>query len=222
MPRLVLALLVSLLAACAAPTRPDLPTWQDCSDALANAAEVPGTSAEHTCGPGGAAQPAAQPAGPQEPENHIRPSTERRHRLITGVGITADPSTFLLGMQYDRMTSRDLIIGPAFQLGTSDNETFFSLTFNLKKEYEVMGRGRRPAIFPYIQVGAGIAYLEKDDAPGDNDDFGLLVNTGGGVRVPLDDGLSVSSTLLFNFIPGEIVDERFILSWQIAQVQFLF
>ena len=66
------------------------------------------------------------------------------------------------------------------------------------------------------------AYLEKENRPGDDDEFGLLLDFGVGLRFPIEERLSVSSTMIFNVVPGEVMDERFFFNWQVAQVEIHF
>jgi len=144
-------------------------------------------------------------------------------RLLIGIGFTTGPETFALGVQAD-IPVGELLIGPQLQVGVSGDDGFVALAFNVKKEIEVEIEVDDAAwsVFPFVQVGAGLAFLEKDNRSGDKEEFGALLNFGIGVRIPIDEQLFLSSTMLFNVIPGKIVDERFIYSWQVVQFEIRF
>lgn len=179
---------------------------------------------------------------PQDPRRHsngVRPKTvfedddvqvyasqrgDPDPRLLLGLGFTADPTAFNFSVQGDFPVGRSVIIGPLLQAAASDDEELLALTFNLKKEVEVNVEveGDSWSFYPSAQIGVGGAYLEKENRPGDDDDFGALVNFGLGLRAPLDRHVSVGTGILFNVMPGEVLDERFFFTWQVFQMSIDF
>ena len=84
------------------------------------------------------------------------------------------------------------------------------------------GAGRPSQWRPFVQGGLGFAYLEKDGRAPPNADTGFLVNVGGGVEAHVYDDFTLSSSLMVNWFPDDVVGEDVFLSWQILQIGFRF
>ena len=76
---------------------------------------------------------------------------------------------------------------------------------------------------PFVNYGIGILYLDEDQrGGGDDDDAGLLLNVGFGFDVYISDRVSFGSSVLFNFMPSEVLDEHFFFSWHVGTLSFHF
>jgi hypothetical protein len=150
------------------------------------------------------------------------PSPQRSGAAVSGgLGFTESPDTVLLSGQVDFPVNEDLVVGPLLQLGLDDDETIVAPSLNLKHPFRLDSDGY-PEVRPFVQGGAGFAYLEKERRSGDDDDIGLLLNAGVGVELHLDSSTYLSSTLMLNFLPGEVMDEDVFLSWQVIQLGWRF
>ena len=192
--------LLLLLGACAAPSRiaPSTPTEYPEVGRVAPLAAVPDVTAA----------PRAQSSTP-EPDERIG---------YGGIGFTSSPSTFLLSGGVDFPISDKWYWGPQLEWGLDNDNTLLAPQVNIKRFFDVFDLGSGNLNFePFAQAGAGIAYLEKDQHPGDNDDVGFLLNVGGGVRLKLSEKFGVGSSLLLNYLPADVVDENFYFSWDVIQ-----
>jgi hypothetical protein len=135
-----------------------------------------------------------------------------------GIGFTADPEAFLMGLEAEYSLTRDLRIGPLLQIATEDETTIVAPTANLKFLVPMPENAKGLArLHPFFQGGLGFAYVEKErDGRHDEDDVGFLVNAGFGCDYMLTDRFGVGSNLLFNVLPAETAGERFFFSWQVV------
>jgi predicted acylesterase/phospholipase RssA len=108
----------------------------------------------------------------------------------------------------DRVDDDQTLLAPRIQF-----KRFFPLESN---------RGGRNELLPFVQGGAGFACLEEDNRPGDDEEIGLLLAVGGGLRFRIGDRLTLGSQMLLNFLPGDVLDEGFYFSWEVVQVVFDF
>lgn len=141
--------------------------------------------------------------------------------LFFGMGFTDGPDTFLLGGEADFYLSDRLAVGPMLQWGIDDNTSIFAPSFHVKYLFPLDHPGS-PEFVPFVQGGAGLAYLHKDNRPGDDDDFGFLLQVGGGVELRLNEHITLASTALFDLLPAEVLDEHVYFSWQVVQFGFRF
>ena len=151
-----------------------------------------------------AQEPAAQSAG--------------KTAVPIGIGFTDDPDTMLLAGAVDFPMGENWTIGPALQLGVDDDFTLIAPICQVKRFFPITSgdEGMR-RLLPYVQGGAGLAYFNVDNGPGDNDDLGLLLQVGGGLRYRMTDDLSLGTQMDLNFLPGEVLDERYYFSWEVLQ-----
>lgn len=139
-----------------------------------------------------------------------------------GVGVTFGPDTLLLALTTGRTIDGGFAVGPALQLGIDDHETFFAPTLNVRREF-ALTEGDLSRVAPYIEAGAGIAYLEKERrGRGDDDEVGFVLTAGVGANVRLDGGVAVGSGVVIDLLPTELVGERLIVAWRVVQLQFRF
>lgn len=160
-----------------------------------------------------AAPAAHRPAADRAPQ-------EGERRIAVGVGFTDSPDTLLIGGQADFYQSDRVAIGPSLQLGFDDDVTLFAPSFHGKFVFPTEPMSDGVLLLPFVQGGAGFVYIERDR--GGSDEWGLLLQAGGGLEVRLDDQYALSSTLLVNLVPDEANDESAYVSWQIVQFSFVF
>ncbi len=142
-------------------------------------------------------------------------------QLPVGFGLALSPSMALIGAALDFEIDEDLTAGPALQVGLGGDDTliapFFQAKYRLPIEAEEGSALNK--ITPFIQAGAGLAFLDKD---GRKSDTGVLLNAGAGVRFNTGRSTRLGSTALFNFLPGDVAGDNFYFTWEIVQVSFDF
>lgn len=167
------------------------------------------TSASETTGPGD-----DRTDRTDHPARPVTPVTAE-----AGIGFTADPGTFLLAIEADYWIEHNVAIGPLVQFGLSDDDTIVAPTINAKGVFDI-NQPQLERLKPYVEGGVGFAYIDKDGH--DDSDTGLLLDFGFGANVALNDRVSLGTGVLFNFLPAELVDERFFFSWRVLSVGFQF
>jgi hypothetical protein len=185
--------------------------------ALATGCAVSHPPARMLFDPVGPPTPAAR-AIAQEPQQ-AAPGQART--VPIGIGYTDDPDTMLLAGAIDFPMGENWTVGPGLQLGVDDNFTILAPVFQAKRFFPITSgdEGVR-RLLPFVQGGAGVAWFQRDNAPGDDDDVGLLLQAGGGVRFRMTDDLSLGTQMDFNFLPGDPMDESFYFSWEVLQLVF--
>ena len=147
--------------------------------------------------------------------------------LETGIGFTSDPTTFLLSTELPIAVARDFTLGPLVQLGISEHRLIVAPTINTRYSFPLSRyvRNENPIwdrLYPIAHGGLGFAYIERDNKPGDDDDLGFLFNLGVGIQYAYTDRVSFGTRMTFNVMPGDVLDERFFFSWQLAQLRYRF
>ena len=112
-------------------------------------------------------------------------------------------------------------VGPLLQAGVSGKRTLIAPTLNVHGIMDLPPHAFS-RLKPYLQGGIGMAYLEENNRPGDNDDEGFLFNLGGGADYYISDRFAIGTDLLFNILPDKTLDENFFFSWQVATASFHF
>jgi hypothetical protein len=138
-----------------------------------------------------------------------------------GIGLTSSPSTFLLGLTAGKFINDNVAIGPMIQLGVDEDDVIFAPTLNVRGVFDIDQQGME-RLKPYVEGGVGAAYIKKDHHPGDDDEWGFLVNIGFGANYELERNISLGTGVLFNMMPDDVVDERFFFSWKILQLNLYF
>jgi hypothetical protein len=157
------------------------------------------------------------------PRQETAPARGASVTVPVGIGFTSDPSMFLLGGAIDFPLEENWTFGPGLQIGVDDDQTRFAPMIQFKRFFPLeSNRGGRNELLPFVQGGAGFAYLEEDNRPGDDEEIGLLLAVGGGLRFRIGDRLTLGSQMLLNFLPGDVLDEGFYFSWEVVQVVFDF
>ena len=149
-------------------------------------------------------------------------SEEGRFSIAMGMGFTAapdSPETFLLDFEGDYRLAQGFSLGGQIQIGLEDDYTLVSPAGYLRYTFDL------DAVRPYAMAGFGFTYVDLDlpaGSPIDDDDVGFMLNFGIGTDVVLTDRISLTSKMLFNFMPDDIFGEDFYYSWEILGVRFRF
>ncbi len=156
-------------------------------------------------------------------QGRLAPVTDRPFSLQGGVGFTLDPGGFLIGLEGAYQLNEDWSIGPRLKIAFDDDLAIVAGTANLRYSIDLEDfTGSVSDFTPFVQVGLGGSYIEKDDRPGSDDDSGLLVTFGGGVEARLTDELSLMSTMEFNIHPDDVLNENVFFSWEVAALRVRF
>jgi opacity protein-like surface antigen len=131
-----------------------------------------------------------------------------------GAGFTSSPDTFLLTVEGDYYFDQHVALGPLLQLGLSGDDTIIAPTANVRYVFDAA----ETPFKPFVQGGAGFAYLEKDGRRGDDDDIGFLFNFGGGTDFRISDNMQLGTGVMFNFLPGDVLGEDYFFSWRVLSV----
>jgi hypothetical protein len=141
------------------------------------------------------------------------------------VGFTADPKTFLMGLSVPISMGRNVHFSPLFQLGVDDGETIIAPSAQLEYHVDLSSSGRNEFVRrlrPILQLGAGFVFIHQEEPGKDDDEIGLLINSGLGLEFEVFEDLFLGTNLLFNVLPFEVSDENFFLSWHFASVRIRF
>ena len=148
--------------------------------------------------------------------------TERAGRwaLEGGIGFTASPTTFEIGVAAFYGINSHFSIGPVVQFGVSDRNTIIAPTANLRYSFNLPGAKSEFArrFEPFLEGGLGFAWVDKPSV----DEIGFLMAPGFGMEYTINRNVSLVSRMLFNILPAETAGENFFYSWQILSVQYRF
>ncbi len=147
--------------------------------------------------------------------------------LETGIGFTSDPTTFLLATELPIRIARDWDLGPLVQLGVGDNRLIVAPTLNVRYSFPLSRyvTDESPVwqrLRPLAHAGLGFAYIERDQRFAHDDDLGFMFNLGLGIHYDWTDRVSFGTRMTFNVMPGQILDDSFFFSWQLAQLRYRF
>ncbi|HNR99118.1 MAG TPA: hypothetical protein PKX48_07845 [Planctomycetota bacterium] len=141
-----------------------------------------------------------------------------------GVGFSADPSAFLMGLEGDYAFTREFRAGPLLQIAASDRRLIVAPTANFRFYLPIEDA---PAaverLNPFVQLGLGFAYVDRERRRRhDDEEVGFLMNAGFGFDYMVTDRVGLGSHMLFNVLPRDTAGERFFFSWQVvtASVRF--
>jgi hypothetical protein len=134
----------------------------------------------------------------------------REGRLTLGAEVgpvfgTPDSTAFGLALSGDYFINQNFSVGPLLQFGVTDDLFQFGPTAQVKYTFDI-----DPRFKANLQGGIGFMYAELDRRGGDRDDTSFLIPVGGGLEYRISDGISLGSTLLFNFTDlNEVRNENF-------------
>ncbi len=140
--------------------------------------------------------------------------------LPIGVGLTAGPSTFLVGGTLDFAIDKNLTFGPSLQYGIDDNVNLIAVSGQLK--YFLPSDEAESGSFsllPYITGGVGLATIDKE---GRSSDSGMALNVGAGVRYFTGEHYRIGSEGRLYLMPDKVADERAFLSFELLQIVISF
>ena len=154
-------------------------------------------------------------------------SSERSPLSVqASLGFTGSPSTFLMALELPYSLTDHLSLGPAMQLGVDSNQTFFTFSANLRYAFDLSQAlpqfEERDKLKPFVQGGIGLAHYSTDTRGRDRNETGFLLNMGFGIDYYLTEKIALGSNMLFNVIPGAVLGDRFVYSWQLASLRFHF
>jgi opacity protein-like surface antigen len=153
----------------------------------------------------------------------LAPAEDRPFSIQGGMGFSADPGGFMIGMEGDYRFHKDWSFAPRVRIAFDDDLVIVASTGNLRYWFDLTEMGASsPDFSPFLQTGIGASYIEKDDRRGDDDDTGFLLSLGGGVEARLTDELSLTSTMEFNIHPHDVLNENFFFTWEIAALRVRF
>jgi hypothetical protein len=146
--------------------------------------------------------------------------------LRGGFGFTADPSAFLMSLGVPVAVNQTIAISPDFMLAVDDDDLIVSPGIDL--EVRILGERtwdnpnlRR--LVPVLRLGTGLAYIEKDQHRGaDEDGTGWTLRAGMGVDYEVTEDVYLGSHIRFNILPVKAADERFFFSWDVISMRFDF
>jgi len=141
-----------------------------------------------------------------------------------GLGFTADPETFLTGLEFDFVATPNVSLGPLVQIGVSDKHTLVAPTLNARYRFFISDADKDlRRLKPFVNAGLGLVYMEKERRHRtDADEVDFLLNTGFGLEYDLHESVAVGTHFLFNIVPWKVVDERFFFSWQVVTLTLRF
>lgn len=145
---------------------------------------------------------------------------EHLESVRLGIGLTSDPSTFLMAGELSMPLNRDWMFGPLLQIGVDDESFLLAPAMNVTYPFSPDGWSR---LTPSIHGGAGFLYL-NEEGPGnstDRDDIGPLIGFGFGLDYRVSSSLAIGSHVRFNILPVEVIDENFFISWELIHLRFL-
>lgn len=144
--------------------------------------------------------------------------------LRAGIGFTADPGTFLMGIGFPLQMSKSFAVGPHIQFGLDDDRVILSPGAQLEFSFDTSG-AKDPVVrrlSPYVQLGISAVYIHKDRHGSDDDEVGLAISPGFGLEYAFSEGVSVGTNMRFNALPIEVSDEHFYFSWEVGTVRIAF
>jgi hypothetical protein len=149
---------------------------------------------------------------------------EQGFSLEGGIGFTAGPGSFLMGLAAPYAIDQSLSLGPRLELGFADGVVIVAPSLNARYGFDMSGFDddllRR--LRPYLQAGAGIAYIQHKHGKGEDDGVGGLIDLGFGIEYPLSQKVSIGSGMLFHVVPGSPAGETFYFSWQMVSARLRF
>jgi hypothetical protein len=143
-----------------------------------------------------------------------------------GFGFTADPSGFLMSLGVPVTLNDFLAVSPDFMISVDDDDLIVAPGVDL--EFRISGKRTwdnpdLKKLTPVFRLGTGLAYIEKDQHRGaDEDGTGWLLRAGMGVEYEVTQDVHLGSHMRFNILPVKAADERFFFSWEILSMRFDF
>ena len=163
----------------------------------------------------------AEPARPA-PASTRRDDGSRGFSVRTGLGFTADPTTFLVNFEVPYSFERWIALGPMLQFGIEGDDLLVMPTANVTLKVPDLPGRSFDRVIPYAFGGLGFAYIERHHRGQDREGAGFLIDAGFGVEYQVSEKVFFGSQMTFNFLPQKTQGERFVYSWQMAGIRFAF
>lgn len=151
-----------------------------------------------------------------------RPGDDLGWSVRSGLGFTADPTSFLLNFEVPYAFESWFAIGPMLQIGLAEDDTLVIPTLNMTLKIPDLPGRDFDRVHPYGFAGVGFAYIEREVRNEDRDGAGFLVTAGLGVEYQVSERVYFGSQMMFNFLPKETEGDHFIYSWQLGGIRFVF
>ncbi len=155
-----------------------------------------------------------------------RPGDDLGWSVRSGLGFTADPTTFLLNFEVPYAFESWFALGPMMQIGIEDEDTLVMPTINMTLKVPDLPGRNFDRVHPYGFAGIGLAYIEREvrrnGQTDDRDGAGFLVTAGFGVEYQMSERVYFGSQMMLNFLPRQTEGENFIYSWQMGGIRFVF
>jgi hypothetical protein len=148
-----------------------------------------------------------------------RMAREGNWSVRSGIGFTADPTTFLLALGADYFVTHDISVGPLLQFGLDDDPFIFAPTAHVQWTFDLADIEN---LKPYLQAGVGFAYFNEYGRNASEDDIGWLINPGAGFDWYFNERAAAGTSVLLNILPGKVFDDEFFFSWQVLTFRFIF
>jgi len=149
---------------------------------------------------------------------------EQGFSLEGGIGFTAGPGGFLIGLTAPYAIDQNFSLGPRLELGVADGTVVVAPSLNARYGFDMTGFDddflRR--LRPYLQGGVGMAYIQHEHGQKDDDGVGGLIDLGFGLEYPVSSRVSIGSGMLFHIVPGSPAGETFYFSWQMVSARLRF
>ena len=162
----------------------------------------------------------AVPANPASPARSADPVKLWSFR--GGLGFTADPDSFLINFEADRLMRDEVAVGFAIQLGLDDNLMLVSPMVFTRYLFDWSGQTSEFArkVKPYAQAGMGLTHLDKDKGKNSGTDTEFSMSFGAGLDYPLNESIEIGSRMLLTIIPAKVGDDRIYFSWEMISVRY--
>jgi len=143
-----------------------------------------------------------------------------------GIGFTADPGAFLMSVGFPVGLTDTIALNPDMMFAVDDDDLIISpgldLELRLGAFLDSQDENLRRLV-PLVQLGAGLAYIEKDQhRSADEDGVGFVLRAGLGAEYEVSKGTYLGSLMRFNVLPVKTADERFFFSWDLISLRFNF
>lgn len=164
------------------------------------------------------------PAEPAQtaPAPTRRDDGARGFSVRTGLGFTADPTTFLVNFELPYSFENWIALGPMFQFGIEEDDLLVMPTANVTLKVPNLPGRSWDRVIPYAFGGLGFAYVEREHRGREREGAGFLIDTGFGIEYQVSEKVFFGSQMTFNFLPQKTQGERFIYSWQMMGIRFAF
>jgi len=126
---------------------------------------------------------------------------------------TPDGAAFALGLYGDYSLTRELSVGPLFQMGLTND--LFQAGLRAQAKY-TLDFTEVPKLKPNVQAGIGIIHADLDRRGGKESDTSYLIPFGIGAEYNLKDSLSLETSFLFNITNLDVRDEKFFFTWLVG------